>query len=213
MSRLAVVSLLVLLLVAEPAAAAVNRPEGLRIPPRYLLYEAGQQLLANKRVSASAAAHDTMQGIFLHGCTPTCSGPSYAALRPLGLYYEYASENFGNAASFLVGYLGSYYRSHAAAMAAMHAVTAALPATAVVSACHPSRAVAACSDVVMMTMPPGDQLIKDGVAYSFKWRLMVRDNVLFEGGYALPRDDFDSDAAVAGARLHYLTRGFLSLFR
>jgi hypothetical protein len=176
------------------------------------VFEAGQALLADTKVSRSAADSKTMQGLFLHGCTPECSGPSYTSMQPRGLYYQYANEPIGNAASFLIAYLGSYYQSHAAAMAALRAVTSSLPAGAVVTRCHPSRGVASCTDAVVLSMPEGSQLIRDGVAYSFKWRLMVRGNVLFEGGYALPGNDFEGDAAVAGARLHALTRGFLRLF-
>lgn len=166
----------------------------------------------SKSMSPTTAGRNTMQGLFLHGCTPSCAGPTYVAMHALGLYYQYASESFGNNASFLIAYLGSYYASHAAAGQAMQAVLKSLPAMTTAARCHPSRAVTACTDLVM-TAPTGAPLSKGGVPYSFKWRLMVRDNVLFEGGYALPQADFHSNAALADSRMHTLTRGFLSLFR
>jgi hypothetical protein len=212
MARSVFLVLAALLVLPTPAVAAKHQATALRIPRKYLLVEAGQELVMSKSMTPSAAGRNTMQGLFLHGCTPACTGPTYADMHALGLYYQYASENFGNNASFLIAYLGSYYSSHAAAGRAMQAVLASLPPTVAAVRCHPSHAVTDCRDVVMAA-PTGLPLSKDGVPYSFKWRLMVRDNVLFEGGYALPQSDFRSNAALADGRMHTLTRGFLSLFR
>lgn len=212
MPRAALLALFAALLtISLPAMASKDRAGALRIPRRYLLVEAGQELVMDRRVTPAAAGTNTMQGLFLHGCTPSCTGPTYTTMRALGLYYQYAAENFGSDASFFIAYLGSYYASQAGAGQAMHAVIGSLPTTATTARCHPSHAVTACKDVVM-TAPAGAPLSRGGVSYSFKWRLMVLDNVLFEGGYALPQDDFRSDTALADARLHVLTRGFLSLF-
>lgn len=168
----------------------------LKLPPS--AFPVGFSVAASQPMTAGDADQEAIQAL-----THTTS---YRDLGMLGGWYEEYHMDVPNGGTFVLTYLGSYYPSPDQALAAFNNAAGGW------TTYSPSLCTIPGAEQCAQIMIPNAFTNKYGFPYNGVFRMILKSNSLFEGGYLLASSDFNANKAAGDQALDAMTNAYLALF-